>query len=142
VQRWRFRPDVIDARHVGSRFHIARRDDVIYFATVEDRHLYGVDRHTGEQVWERETPTPVYGPLPWGDDVLFYIAVPPDGTGESGFELHAIDADDKEPLWTRSGLSAPPCLDGDRVYLPLARNSIVAVDRRGGGEVWRLGPSP
>ena len=142
VQLWRFKADAIDNRHAGSRFYIALRGDVLYFATVEDRHLYGVDRHTGAKVWESTTPYPAYGPLPWGGDVLLYMEAPLDESGSStGFELHAIDAESKEPLWTRFGLSAPPYVEDDLVYCPLSDGTVIAVDRREGSEVWRLGRS-
>jgi outer membrane protein assembly factor BamB len=139
IQRWRFRADVIDARHVGSRFHIARRGDVLYFATLEDKHLYGVDLHTGAKVWERETPNPVYGPLPEGGDAILYVETPLDEDGNvRSIVLQAIDADTKALLWVRQGLSGMPHVEGDWIYAPLVEGSVVAVERREGGEVWRF----
>jgi outer membrane protein assembly factor BamB len=138
-QRWRFRADVIDARHVGSRFYISRRGDVLYFATLEDKHLYGIDSRTGAKVWERETPNPVYGPLPEGGDVILYLETPLDDDGNfAGIVLKAIDAETNKPLWTLPGLSDFPYVEGDRIYAPLVEGSVVAVDRREGSEVWRF----
>ena len=73
---WQFQPQTIAARHVGSRTSFVAHDDVLYYATIEDKHLYGVDRHTGEKVWEMVADGWLYGPFPGMNDMALVIEFP------------------------------------------------------------------
>lgn len=46
-QRWRFDANAVDGRHVGSRSSIVMHDDMLYFSTVEDRHVVGLNCRSG-----------------------------------------------------------------------------------------------
>jgi outer membrane protein assembly factor BamB len=142
-QIWMFNPTTVDMRHVGSRSYLAMHDDILYYATLEDRHLYGVDRHSGKKVWEFEGDGYLYGPLPAGDGVALYSEYfPATDQRPEAYLVRALDLNTKEILWTADDFSSPPSIHGSIVYHGGKDGTVHGRDLRSGSEVRRLGVSP
>ncbi len=142
-QIWRFSPPTADLRHVGSRSHLAMHDDVVYYATLEDRHLYGVDRRTGEKVWEFEGEGYLYGPRSAGEGIALYIEyIPITEERPEAYLLRALDLETKQILWTADNISAPPSVHEAVVYHGATDGTVHGRDLRSGNVVWRLGAAP
>jgi len=139
-QIWRFDPHAADSRHVGSRSYFALHADVLYYSTLEDRHLYGVDRRTGQQVWSVETEGIAYGPRAVGDGIGLYMEFVPDATGEeeSAF-LRAMDLESRQVLWSTDEAVSPPTVADGVVYYAGADGSVHGRELHGGEKIFRLG---
>lgn len=138
-QRWRFKPETLNSRHVGSRFHIVHHDGVIYYATQEDGHLYGVDRLTGRELWKYESENAVFGPLAGEGAVMLFIDVPMVDGQMHGFFLTAMDLESKKILWTKQDNCALPFVRDGVVYYGSFSGTVLGVDIRTGEQVYKLG---
>ena len=137
---WQFQPQTIAARHVGSRTSFVAHDDVLYYATIEDKHLYGVDRHTGEKVWEFGADGWLYGPFPGMNDVALVIEFPLSDSGvPEGMVLHGFSLSTREFLWTNENIASLPWVDEGVVYLGGMDGTLYGLDLLGGDVVWQLG---
>jgi outer membrane protein assembly factor BamB len=142
-QIWMFSPTTVDMRHVGSRSYFAMHDDILYYATLEDHHLYGVDRLTGEKVWEFEGEGYLYGPRLAGDGVALYFEhVQATDERPEAFLVRALDLETREILWTADDLSSPPSIHGGVIYYGGKDGTVHGRDMQSGSEVWRLGAAP
>ena len=141
VQQWRFKPPTANSRHVGSRSYIVMFDDVLFYSTLEDRHLYGVDASTGQQVWQHETEGMPHGPMYLEDGVaLFGELILNDEGQHSAFLAHALDLRTRKVLWTTDDLTAFPFVTNGVVYYGGGDGAIHARDLRSGREVERAEP--
>ncbi len=124
-QVWRFDPGATNSRHAGSRHFIARHDDVIFYSTVNDRHLYGVDRHSGEAIWQMRTEGTSYGPMPVADGYGLVIELMRiDGQDRPVMRMHLLDFETRRYLWTADDAVSPPNPIGGVVYYGSADGSI------------------
>ena len=116
-QIWRFDPQAADSRHVGSRSYMAMHDDVLYYSTLEDKHLYGVDRHTGQKVWSAETEGIAYGPGLVGDGLAMYMEfVSGEAEEGPGVFLRILDLESREVLWSTTEAITPPAVADGVIY--------------------------
>lgn len=138
-QLWRFRPDTENIRHAGPNFYIAMHEDTVYFETGEDMHIYGVDRHSGELVFEHifENPLFHFGEAD-GIGLFGELILSPSGN-ITGIDLHALDLSTRQFVWHVSNLMAglPAIIDGV-VYFGGIDQTLHGVDLLTGEEVWRL----
>jgi len=138
-QRWRFDTNAIDSRHVGSRSYIALHDGVVYFSTVEDKHLYGIDAATGREVWKKEFDGVVYGPANAEGSIGLYFEELENANGEISTTMHVIDFGTRENLWsTDDGVYLPTIKDGV-VYYAHARGTIIGRNLEDGSIVFTPG---
>ena len=83
-QIWWFRPeDLADERFVGPRYFIAEHEGVVYYSTVEDKRLFGVDAATGKEVWREEADVVTYGPMDITHGVGVWVRVPDEDWSEN-----------------------------------------------------------
>lgn len=132
-QLWRFDPGAADSRHVGSRNFIALVDDVVYYSTAEDQHLYGVDRHTGEAVWSTATDGILYGPMRASDGIGLLFEILNDG---ASFQLHAFDFRAKAITWSADDVAGPPATVDGTVYYGTTDSTVVGRDLQSGKRVY------
>ena len=139
-QVWRFDPGAADSRHVGSRSYIALEDNILYYSTVEDRHMYGVNRQTGREVWSIETDGIVYGPKAVGDGIAAYAEFVPDESGDGGTMYRgAMDLNARKVLWSvADSASLMNVIDGVAYYVGVD-GKIYGRDIHHGDEVFRMG---
>jgi len=139
-QVWRFDPGAADSRHVGSRSYIALENDILYYSTVEDRHMYGVNRRTGREVWSIETDGIVYGPRAVGDGISMYAEFVADESGEGGTTYRgAMDLNARRVLWTVDDSASPlNVIDGVAYYVGMD-GKVHGREIHRGEEVFRLG---
>lgn len=139
-QLWRFDPGAADARHVGSRSFIALVGDVLYYSTLEDQHLYGVDRWSGREVWSTGTEGIVYGPVFADGAICLYLEVLASESNEdSSSFLRAMDMNTRQVIWSADdSASAPTILDGV-VYYGGTDGTVHGRALRDGEHVFRLG---
>ena len=138
-QLWRFDADAIGSRHVGSRSYIALHDGVIYFSTVEDKHLYGVDAATGHEVWSRKLDGVAYGPANAEGSIGLYFEELENAEGEVSTTMHVFDFDTREILWSADdGVYLPTISDGV-IYYAHARGTIIGRSISDGSAVFELG---
>ncbi len=88
-----------------------------------------VDASRGEVVWQQELGVEVFSDLAVGGPGVYAFG---------GGRLHALAAGSGQPLWPAlEGVSCPPLLAGDRLYVGMASGEFVALDaatgRRLGG---------
>ena len=139
-QIWRFDPHAADSRHVGSRSYMALYADVLYYSTLEDKHLYGVDRQTGQEVWSVETEGIAYGPRGIGDGTGFYMEFIPDAAGDGvSIWLRLMDLGSREVLWSTDEATSPPTLDNGIVYYVGADGTVHGREVISGEKTFRLG---
>ncbi|NND70833.1 MAG: PQQ-like beta-propeller repeat protein [Rhodothermales bacterium] len=139
-QVWRFDPGAADSRHVGSRSYMALVGDVLYYSTLEDQHLYGVDRQSGLEVWSTETEGIVYGPVSVEGAICLYLEVLANEPGEnrSAF-MRAMDMNTRQVLWsTEDAVSGVTLVDGV-VYYGGTDGTVHGRELFSGDEVFRLG---
>ena len=134
-QRWRFKAPTKDVRHAGSRFRFVHWGDALVFGTQEDGHLYGVDRATGEELWELDRAATILGPFDAGGGVVLLF----EERGGHAFTLVALDVETREVLWTRADAASLPCVRDAVVYFGTMRGHLVGVDARTGSPQWTLG---
>ena len=139
-QVWRFDPGAADSRHVGSRSYIALEDNILYYSTVEDRHMHGVNRQTGREVWSIETDGIVYGPKAVGDGIAAYAEFVPDESGDGGTMYRgAMDLNARKVLWSvADSASLMNVIDGVAYYVGID-GKIYGRDIHHGDEVFRMG---
>jgi outer membrane protein assembly factor BamB len=139
-QAWRFDPGAADSRHVGSRSYIALEDNILYYSTVEDRHMYGVNRQTGREVWSIETDGIVYGPKAAGDGIAMYAKFVPDESGDGGtMYMGAMDLNARQVLWSvDDSASIMNVIDGVAYYVGID-GKVYGRDIRRGDEIVRMG---
>jgi outer membrane protein assembly factor BamB len=139
-QVWRFDPGATNSRHVGSRSFMAEHDGVLFYSTLEDHHLYGVDRGTGQVVWSTTTEGIAYGPVPAGHGIGIYAEFVAGQTeGETIKYTRAMDLASREVLWTTDDSASVPNIEGGLVYYAGADGIIRGRDLLTGEEVFRLG---
>ena len=139
-QVWRFDPAAANSRHVGSRSFIALDGDILYYSTVEDQHLYGVDRHTGHEVWSTETEGIVYGPRTAGGGVGLYAEFLANKSGDGGtMRMRAMQLNTRQPLWGAENVATGPTVVDGIVYFAAADGSVYGRELHSGKEVFRLG---
>jgi len=139
-QIWRFDPHAADSRHVGSRSHIAMHENVIYYSTLEDKHLYGVDRRTGQQVWSVETEGIAYGPGLVGEGLAIYMEFIFGGANEgSSANLRILDLESREILWSTTEAITPPAVEDGIIYYGATDGTVHGRDLTSGKKVFRLG---
>ncbi len=140
-QIWRFKAETENWRNAGSRFYMTLYDDVIYYATFQDKHVYGVDRLTGEQVWHATYDGWLDGPIPGKDHIAFLIEFPlmdngfPEGFS---FQVHALDLNTQEILYTMEDISLFPTVYENTVVYGSVYGRIKAVDIFTGKLLWEL----
>ncbi len=140
-QQWRFKPETINMRHVGSRFYMTLFDDVIYFSTLEDRHLYGIDRFTGEPIWEIERAGWLEGPIPGAGNIAFLLEFPLSNNGVPEgfkFQAHAFDLKSHQRLYTINDISLFPYTKEGTVYYGSLDGSLKGLDIFTGELTWKL----
>jgi len=139
-QIWRFDSHAADSRHVGSRSYIAMHEDVIYYSTLEDKHLYGVDRNTGQQVWSIETEGIAYGPGLVGDGLAMYMEFIFGGeTERPSANLRVLDLDSKKVLWSTTEAVTPPAVVDGVIYYGATDGTVHGRNVTSGEKVFRLG---
>jgi len=139
-QVWRFDPTAANSRHVGSRSFIALDDDILYYSTVEDQHLYGVDRHTGHEVWSAETEGIVYGPRAVGGGVGLYAEFLANKSGNGGtMTMRAMQLNTRQLMWSAEDVATGPVVVDGNVYFAGADGSVYGRELHSGKEVFRLG---
>ena len=139
-QIWWFRPeDLADERFVGPRYFIAEHEGVVYYSTVEDKRLFGVDAATGEEVWRDEADMVTYGPMDITQGVGVWVRVPNEDWPKT--ELVAFDMATREILWTtREVAGLVPFLEDGAAYFGFFDGTIRGFDIRSGEEVQRFTP--
>lgn len=139
-QIWRFDPGAADSRHVGSRSFMARDGDVLYYSTLEDQHLYGIDLHTGRKVWSIATEGIVYGPVAAGGGIGLYAEFLANKFGEGGtMFMRAMDLSARQVLWSTDDMASPPMVVDSVVYYAGTDGTVHGLDLYSGDEVFRLG---
>jgi len=139
-QIWRFDPGAADSRHVGSRSFMTLVRNVLYYSTLEDHHLYGVDRHSGQEVWSIETEGIAYGPVPTDGVIGLYFEVLPHGPGESSeMFMRAMDMNTRQVLWSAGDVASGPTLVDGVVYYGGTDGTVHGRKLNDGEEVFRLG---
>jgi len=139
-QIWRFDPKAADSRHVGSRSYIAMHADVIYYSTLEDKHLYGVDRHTGLQVWSFETEGIAYGPGLVSEGLAMYMEFISGGENERpSANLRVLDLESREVLWSTTEAITPPAVADGVIYYGATDGTVHGRNVTSGEKVFRLG---
>ncbi len=141
-QVWRFDPGVVNSRHAGSRHFIARYDDIIFYSTVDDRHLYGVDRHSGEAIWQTRTEGTGYGPMPVADGyglVMEFIRI--DGQDRPTMRMRMLDFATRRFLWTADDAVSPPNAVDGIVYYGSADGTIRGRRVESGNVVYDSAPN-
>lgn len=139
-QIWRSDPHAADSRHVGSRSYIALHEDVIYYSTLEDKHLYGVDRRTGKQVWSAATEGIAYGPRGLGDRFGMYMEVVPGATEEDvSIFLRFMDLGSREVVWSMDDAMSPPTVADGVLYYVGADGTVRGRDMISGERVFQMG---
>ena len=133
---WGFKADTPDKRHVGSRFYIVHCDDVLYFGTQEDGHLYAVDRKGGGELWRLELGGTFYGPFSNTNKSLLIVEETPGG---HGLNLKAIDLSSRQVALARDDIVGLPTLLAGVLYIPIRSGTLAGLDATTGKEVWRLG---
>lgn len=137
---WQFQPQTNAVRYGGSRTSFVAHDDVLDYATIEDKHLYGVDRHTGEKVWELGADGWLYGPFPGMNDIALIIEFPLSDSGvPEGIVLHGFSLSTSKFLWTNENIASLPWVDEGVVYLGGMDGTLYGLDLRNGDVVWQLG---
>ena len=139
-QLWRFDPGAADSRHVGSRSFMALVGEVLYYSTLEDQHLYGVNRRTGHKVWGMQTEGIVYGPRSAGSNIALLFEFLPDASGEGGaMSMHAMYMTTRQVLWSANDPASGPTIVGDVVYYGASNGTVLGRDLHTGEEVFQLG---
>ncbi len=116
-QRWRYDANAIDGRHVGSRSFIAAHGDVIYFSTVEDRHLVGVDRDSGREVWRQRTDGVAYGPGEVAEGIGMYLELlAAEGDGPPSMIMRILDLGSRRVRWSADDVAGPPGASTGTLY--------------------------
>ena len=139
-QVWRFDPGAADSRHVGSRSFMALVGDVLYYSTLEDQHLYGVDRHSGRAVWSTETEGIAYGPVQADGDIGLYFEVLENESGEgSSMFMRAMDMNTRQVLWSAGDAASGPTVMDGVVYYSGTDGTVHGRELYGGEKVFRLG---
>lgn len=130
---WTFDPETLDIRQAGSRSYLAHHDGV---STVEDYHLYGVNRETGEKIWEWEYAGDgwLYGPFPGAKGVGLVLEVV-----QGNFTLHGFALKTKAFLWEHNEIMGIPVVENDIVYFGGIDGTLHGLDILTGKEVWKLG---
>ena len=139
-QLWRFRPRTADSRHVGSRHFLVHFDDVIFYSTLEDRRLFGVNRFDGTVVWEWAGDNELAGPYPAQDHIAFVGELLRDEAGRSPrFRLRAFDMRARGFIWSLLDVASPGNVRDGVAYFGGADGTVRGVDIESGQEVYRLG---
>ena len=134
--KWIFAPETLNVRQAGSRTYFAHHDAVLFYSTVEDKHLYGVDRETGKKVWEWEYVGKgwLYGPFPGAKGVGLVLEVI-----RGDLSLHGLDLETKEFLWENNEITGIPTVENDIVYFGGVDGTLHGLDILTGEDVWKLG---
>lgn len=111
--------------------------------------VYGVDAHTGREVWHRKTGATVHFAsivegFPEGTNWDFWTSSPlyADGVayiGSGDSNVYALDARDGHLLWafkTGGRVRATPASDGDLIYIGSFDGVMYALDPKTGRQAW------
>ena len=119
---------------------MAMHDDVLYYSTIEDRHLYGVDRRTGEEVWGISTEGIVYGPVPLeGDFGLLIEFMDREPGNDPSMFLRVMDFESREVIWSTDEAMSPPMLAEGVLYYVGSDGIVHGRDVTTGEKTFRLG---
>jgi outer membrane protein assembly factor BamB len=139
-QIWRFDPETVDSRHVGSRSFMTLVGEVLYYSTLEDRHLYGVDRKSGQKVWSNEIDGIAYGPVPADGAIALYFEVLASESGEDvKMFMRAMDMNTRQVLWSADDAASGPSVVDGVVYYGGTDGTVHGRELYSGDKVFRLG---
>lgn len=142
-QVWRHSPSTRNMRHVGPRHYLSEYQNIIYYGTLEDGHIYGVDKTSGERVFETETGTMINGPMFSAGRFAFTLEYTMDADGNVDWSLPIVklfDMKTREFQPGPDGVGSFPYIVDETTYLGLADGRIVSIDMDSGVEQLVLGP--
>ena len=139
-QVWRFRPRTADLRHVGSRHFLTHFDDVIFYSTLEDRRLFGVNRFDGTVVWEWAGDHELAGPYPAQRHIAFVGELRREADSSvPRFVLRAFDMRARAFIWSLPDVGSRGNVRDGIAYFGWTDGTVRGVDLETGQEVYRLG---
>ena len=140
TQVWRFRPRTADRRHVGSRHFLTHLDDVIFYSTLEDGRLFGVNRFDGTVAWEWASDHELAGPYPAQQHIAFVGELRLDDADRGvRFQLRAFDMRARAFIWSLPDVASPGNVRDGVAYFGGTDGTVRGVDIESGQEVYRLG---
>ena len=114
--------------------------DVLYYSTLEDRHLYGVDRHSGKEVWSVETEGIVYGPRAADGGIGLYAEFLANKSGDGDTRImRAMQLNTRQVLWSTDDAATAPTLVDGIVYYVGTDGTVHGRELLSGEEIFRLG---
>lgn len=137
-QVWRFAPDTKDTFDAGGRFYVIEHDGVVTYGTSDDGHIFGLDAKTGKVKWNKDTGSPIFGPMPGIGGIAIYAKRAISGLGVTTFDIAT-----GETITTFQRVtSLPTHYNGLTYFSQLTKNVkgfvITAVDLKSGESVWTL----
>ncbi|MEM7114059.1 MAG: PQQ-binding-like beta-propeller repeat protein [Chloroflexota bacterium] len=138
-QLWRHKPATVNMKHVGSRYFMSSHGNKIVYATLEDRHVYSVDKRTGAVLDSLTFDGWVEGPIQGQGNLSFLIEFPLSEEGEpNGFQVHGYDLETLDVLYTIENASFYPQIHDNVAYYGTFGNTIEGRDILSGEVVWSL----
>jgi len=142
-QVWRHSPQTQNMRHVGPRHYLAEFDNTIYYGTLEDSRIFGVEKTNGKRNFEAQTGTMINGPMFSAGHYAFTLEFPMDASGSVNWSLPIVNLFDLKTGVFQSapeGAGSFPYIDDKTAYLGLADGRIVSIDMDSGEVSLILGP--
>jgi outer membrane protein assembly factor BamB len=119
----RFKPDTVNMEHVGSRYYMSQTTDKIVYATLEDRHVYSVDKKTGKVIDRLTFDGWIEGPIPASGRYSFLVEYTLSHLGSpNGLSIHGFDLEEMKILYTIE----------DAAFFPFAQNNVFFLSKSDG----------
>jgi len=130
IQIWRHTPETKNLRHAGPRHYLAEYENTIYYGTLEDGHIYGVNKIDGLRTFKLETGTMINGPMFSAGRLAFILEFPIDSSVVDWSKPAAgiFNMETQEISPGPNGFGSYPNIVGSKAYLGLKNGTIMEFD--------------